>query len=42
MSYRTVVDATDVEALARAFEGYEVVAHCAIFNREISDQTYSG
>jgi NADH dehydrogenase len=28
------------EALARAFEGCEVVAHCAGINREISGQTY--
>jgi len=40
ISRRTGVDTSDVDALARAFEGCEVVAHCAGINREIGDQTY--
>ena len=40
ISRRTGVDTGDVDALARAFEGCEVVAHCAGINREIGDQTY--
>ncbi|MGX5695443.1 SDR family oxidoreductase [Agromyces soli] len=40
ISRRTGVDTGDVEALTRAFEGCEVVAHCAGINREIGDQTY--
>jgi NADH dehydrogenase len=30
----------DEEALARAFEGCEAIAHCAGINREIGAQTY--
>jgi uncharacterized protein YbjT (DUF2867 family) len=40
VSRRTGVDIDDVEALARAFAGCEVVAHCAGINREIGKQTY--
>ncbi|WP_234980909.1 SDR family oxidoreductase [Agromyces cerinus] len=40
ISRRTGVDTSDVDALTRAFEGCEVVAHCAGINREIGDQTY--
>ena len=40
ISRRTGVDTSDVDALASAFEGCEVVAHCAGINREIGDQTY--
>jgi nucleoside-diphosphate-sugar epimerase len=40
ISRRTGVDTGDVDALARTFEGCEVVAHCAGINREIGDQTY--
>ncbi|WP_241842920.1 SDR family oxidoreductase [Agromyces albus] len=40
ISRRTGVDTSDVDALARAFEGCEVVAHCAGINREIGGQTY--
>jgi nucleoside-diphosphate-sugar epimerase len=40
VSRRTGVDIDDVDALTNAFEGCEVVAHCAGINREISDQTY--
>jgi nucleoside-diphosphate-sugar epimerase len=40
VSRRTGVDIDDVEALTRAFEGCEVVAHCAGINREIGKQTY--
>ncbi|GAA1752345.1 NAD-dependent epimerase/dehydratase family protein [Agromyces humatus] len=32
ISRRTGVDAGDVDALARSFEGCEVVAHCAGIN----------
>uniref|UniRef100_UPI0003B43DD4 SDR family oxidoreductase n=1 Tax=Agromyces subbeticus TaxID=293890 RepID=UPI0003B43DD4 len=39
-SRRTGVDTSDVDALTRAFEGCEVVAHCAGINREIGDQSY--
>jgi len=40
VSRRTGVDIDDVDALAKAFEGCEVVAHCAGINREIGNQTY--
>ena len=39
-SRRTGVDVDDVDALTRAFEGCDAVAHCAGINREIGDQTY--
>jgi nucleoside-diphosphate-sugar epimerase len=34
------IDIDDVEALTRAFEGVDVVAHCAGINRELGRQTY--
>ena len=40
VSRRTGVDIDDVEALTKAFDGCEVVAHCAGINREIGKQTY--
>ncbi|MCU1529954.1 MAG: nucleoside-diphosphate sugar epimerase, partial [Frondihabitans sp.] len=40
ISRRSGVDVGDVEALAKAFAGVEVVVHCAGINREIGDQTY--
>ena len=40
ISRRTGVDVDDVDALARAFEGCDAVAHCAGINREIGDQSY--
>ncbi|HMH57757.1 MAG TPA: NAD(P)H-binding protein [Galbitalea sp.] len=40
VSRRTGVDINDVEALTKAFDGCEVVAHCAGINREIGEQTY--
>ena len=40
VSRRTGADIEDVEALTRAFDGCEVVAHCAGINREIGKQTY--
>jgi nucleoside-diphosphate-sugar epimerase len=40
VSRRTGVEIDDVDALARAFTGCEVVVHCAGINREIGDQTY--
>jgi uncharacterized protein YbjT (DUF2867 family) len=40
ISRRTGVDVDDVDALATAFEGCDVVAHCAGINREIGRQTY--
>jgi nucleoside-diphosphate-sugar epimerase len=40
VSRRTGVDIDDVEALTKAFEGCDVVAHCAGINREIGTQTY--
>jgi len=40
-SRRTGVDIDDVDALAAAFAGCDVVAHCAGINREIGDQTYA-
>ena len=39
-SRRTGVDIENVEALTKAFDGCEVVAHCAGINREIGKQTY--
>ena len=40
ISRRTGVSLDDVDALTRAFEGCDVVAHCAGINRELGDQTY--
>jgi len=40
ISRRSGISITDVEALAEAFAGCEVVAHCAGINREIGDQTF--
>jgi len=40
VSRRTGVNIDDVDALTAAFEGCEVVAHCAGINREIGEQTY--
>ena len=40
ISRRTGIDVNDVDALAKALGGCEVVAHCAGINREIGDQTY--
>jgi uncharacterized protein YbjT (DUF2867 family) len=40
VSRRTGVEIDDVEALATAFTGCDVVAHLAGINREIGDQTY--
>jgi NADH dehydrogenase len=40
ISRRTGVAIDDVDALAAAFAGCDVVAHCAGINREIGDQTY--
>lgn len=40
VSRRTGVEIDDVEALAAAFEGCDVVAHCAGINREIGGQTF--
>jgi nucleoside-diphosphate-sugar epimerase len=40
VSRRTGVDIEDVDALTEAFDGCEVVAHCAGINREIGKQTY--
>lgn len=40
VSRRTGVAIDDVDALARAFEGCEVVAHCAGINRELGAQTF--
>ena len=40
-SRRTGIDVDDVDALAAAFSGCDVVAHCAGINREICDQTYA-
>ena len=34
------VPVTDEDALARAFEGCDAVAHCAGINREMGGQTY--
>ncbi len=41
VSRSTGVDIDDVDALASAFAGCEVVVHCAGINREIGEQTYS-
>lgn len=40
ISRRTGVEIDDVDALAAAFQGCDVVAHCAGINREIGDQTF--
>ena len=40
ISRRTGVDVENVDALAKAFEGCEVVVHAAGINREIGDQTF--
>jgi NADH dehydrogenase len=40
VSRRTGVDIDDVDALATAFAGCDVVAHCAGINRQIGAQTY--
>lgn len=40
VSRRTGVDVGDADALAVAFNGCDVVAHCAGINREIGAQTY--
>lgn len=40
VSRRRGVEITDVDALTAAFEGCDVVAHCAGINREIGDQTF--
>ncbi|WP_275776539.1 NAD(P)H-binding protein [Paenarthrobacter sp. Y-19] len=40
ISRRTGTAITDVDALAEAFAGCDVVAHCAGINREIGDQTF--
>src|SRR4029450_2517321 len=34
-------DLSDVDALARAFDGCDSVAHCAGINRELGDQTFA-
>jgi NADH dehydrogenase len=40
LSRRTGVSINDVGALAAAFAGCDVVAHCAGINRELGDQTF--
>lgn len=40
VSRRTGTNVDDVDALAAAFAGCDVVAHCAGINREIDEQTY--
>src|SRR5690554_5334382 len=40
VSRRSGVPIHDVQALKRAFEGCDAVAHCAGINREIGDQTF--
>jgi nucleoside-diphosphate-sugar epimerase len=40
VSRRSGVHIDDIEALTKAFEGCEVVAHCAGINRELGGQTY--
>ncbi|HWW60254.1 MAG TPA: NAD(P)H-binding protein, partial [Thermoanaerobaculia bacterium] len=40
VSRRTGVEIDDVDALTKAFEGCDAVAHCAGINREIGAQTY--
>jgi NADH dehydrogenase len=41
VSRRTGADVDDVDSLAAAFAGCEVIVHCAGINRQIGDQTYS-
>lgn len=41
VSRRTGVDVDDVDSLTAAFEGCEVIVHCAGINRQIGDQTYA-
>ena len=41
ISRRTGVELDDVDALATAVQGCEVVAHCAGINRELGDQTFN-
>ncbi|UKA49487.1 NAD(P)H-binding protein [Arthrobacter sp. FW305-123] len=41
ISRRTGVEIDDVNALAAAFDGCEVVVHCAGINREIGKQTFN-
>lgn len=40
ISRRSGVEITDVDALTAAFQGCDVVAHCAGINREIGEQTF--
>ncbi|MFE4950351.1 NAD-dependent epimerase/dehydratase family protein [Leifsonia sp. NPDC056665] len=40
VSRRTGVDIDDVDALTRAFDGCDAVAHCAGINRELGGQTF--
>lgn len=40
VSRRTGTPIDDVDALARAFDGCDAVAHCAGINREIGEQTF--
>ncbi|PKQ33597.1 MAG: nucleoside-diphosphate sugar epimerase [Actinobacteria bacterium HGW-Actinobacteria-11] len=40
ISRRNGIEITDVEALSKAFEGCDAVAHCAGINREIDGQTF--
>ena len=40
VSRRTGAPIDDVDALARAFDGCDAVAHCAGINREIGEQTF--
>lgn len=40
ISRRTGIDIDDVDALAKAFEGCDAIAHCAGINREMGEQTY--
>ena len=40
ISRRTGTAVDDVDALAKRFEGCDVIAHCAGINREIGEQTY--
>ena len=41
VSRRSGTPVDDVEALTRAFEGCDAVAHCAGINREIGEQTFA-
>lgn len=41
VSRRTGVDVDDADSLTAAFEGCEVIVHCAGINRQIGDQTYA-